>query len=132
MPSCHPRNSLKLRLNLGLNIRVIALACQVLSFQPCKLCPIAIKLQEEWRILWTSCRILFGSLVLSSVHSTIIITNTLINQTGSYYIITNFTLFGIEASYIPLHLDSNIVFTLNLGSVLVSCNNDIILVTEYN
>ena len=33
---------------------------------------------------------LLGSLMLSSVHSTIIITNALINQAGSCYIITNF------------------------------------------
>ena len=35
---------------------------------------------------------LLGSLVLSSVHSTTIITNALINQTGSYYVITKFCL----------------------------------------
>ena len=33
-----------------------------------------------------------GSLVLSSVHLTIIVTNTLINQAGSYYVNTNFYL----------------------------------------
>ena len=33
---------------------------------------------------------LLGSLMFSSVHSTIIITNALISQAGSYYIITNF------------------------------------------
>ena len=41
-----------------------------------------------------------------------------------------FTLFGIEASDIP---DDIIVITLNLGSALVSCNNnDITPVTGYN
>ena len=53
----------------------------------------------------------------------------LINQAGSYYLITSFILFGIEASYIPLHSDDIIVITLDLGSALV---NDIILVTGYN
>ena len=44
-----------------------------------------------------------------------------------------FTLFGIEASYILLHLDDIIIVTLNLGSTPVSCNNnDIILVSGYN
>ena len=43
------------------------------------------------------------------------------------------TLYGIEASYVPLHSDDIIVITLDLGSALVSCsNNDIILVTGYN
>ena len=56
-PGCHLRNSFTLTLNLELNISVIASACQVPSFQPCKLCATTIKLQEEWRILWTSCRI---------------------------------------------------------------------------
>ena len=75
---------------------------------------------------------LLGSLLLSSVHSMIIITNVLINQAGSYYVITSFTLFGIEASYIPLHSDDIIVITLDLGSASVSCNNNnIILVMGY-
>ena len=50
-------STLSLRLNLGLNIHVIILACKVPSFQPHKLCPTAIKLQEEWQIPWTSYRI---------------------------------------------------------------------------
>ena len=58
----------------------------------------------------------------------IIITNALINQAGSYYIITVFTLFGIEASYIPLHLDDISVITLNLSLASALCNNNIILV----
>ena len=40
--------------------------------------------------------------LLSSINSTLIIINTFIIQVGSYYVITIFTLFGIEASYIPL------------------------------
>ena len=74
---------------------------------------------------------LLGSLMLSSVHSTIITTSTLINQAGSYYVITNCYLIGIEASYIPL-LNDIIVITFDLGSTLVSFNsNDIILVMGY-
>ena len=45
---------------------------------------------------------LLGSPILFSVHSSVIITNTLINQAGGYYIIANFALYGIEARYIPL------------------------------
>ena len=37
-----------------------------------------------------------------SVHSTIIITDVLINQVASYYQITNYTLYGIEVNYLPL------------------------------
>ena len=54
--------------------------------------------------------------MLSSVHLTIIITNALTIQAGSYYLITNFYLFGIEASYILLHSDDIIVITLYLNS----------------
>ena len=75
---------------------------------------------------------LLGSLVLSSVHSMIIITNALINQAGNYYVITSFYLIWDRSQLYPLHLDDIIVITLDLGSALVSCNNDIILVTGYN
>ena len=76
---------------------------------------------------------LLGSLVLSSVHSTTIIANALINQTENYYVIANFNLFGIEVSYILSHSDNIIVITHNLGSASVlSNNNDIILVSGYN
>ena len=130
MPGCHPCISLTLKLNLGLNILIIVSACQVLSFQPRKLCLTMIKLQEEWRIPWTSCKIFawFTHAFLSSF--TIIITNALINQTVSYYAITNFTLFGIET--VKFHYsDDIIVVTLNLGSTSVSCNNTILVTGIY-
>ena len=41
-------------------------------------------------------------LMLSSVHSTIIITNTLINQAGSYYVITNFYLIWDRRQLYPI------------------------------
>ena len=57
----------------------------------------------------------------------------LIIQAGSYYIITNFYLIWLEASYIPLHSDDIIVITLDIGSSSISCNNiDIIIVLGYN
>lgn len=73
------------------NIRVIDLAHQVPSSQ----CPTAIKLQTKWRNLWTSHRIFtwFTHAFLNNDH------RHAINQAGSYYVIT---LYGIEASYIPL------------------------------
>ena len=69
--------------------------------------------------------------MLLSVHSTIIITNVLINQAGSYYIITNFTLCGIEADYIH-YLVEIIAITLNLGFAISYNNNNIIFVMEHN
>ena len=69
--------------------------------------------------------------MLLSVHSTIIIINVLINQTARYYIITNFTLCEIEADYIH-YLDEIIAITLNLGFVISSNNNNIILAMEHN
>ena len=73
-------------------ICIIASACQVLSVWPRKLCPTVIKLKQngEFHGHWVDS--LLGSLVLSSVHPKIIITNVLINQAGSYYVITNFYL----------------------------------------
>ena len=43
-----------------------------------------------------------GSLVRSSDHSTIIITNMLINQVGSYYVITNFYLIWGRSQLYPV------------------------------
>ena len=60
---------------------------------------------------------LLCSLMLSSVHSTIIITNMLINQVGSYYIITNFHLILHRSQLAISHyLDDIIVITLDLSS----------------
>ena len=38
------------------------------------------------------------------------------------------TLYGIEARYIPLHLDDIIIITLDLGYASVSCNNNDIII----
>ena len=76
---------------------------------------------------------LLGSPVPFSVHRTIIITNTLIKQTGSYYIITTFSFIWDISQLYPVYLDDINVITLNFGSALVSCNiNNIILVHNYN
>ena len=104
------------------------LACWAPSFQPRKLCQAAIKLQIEWQISWTSCRIYAGLSILSPVHSKIIITNPHFIQTESYYVITNFYLIWDRSQL--LYLDNIVVITLDLSSTQVSCNNsDIILVT---
>ena len=74
-----------------------------------------------------------GSLILSSAHSTIIITNMLINQTGSYYAITNFYLIWNRSQLYPITLMISLLLHLDFGSASVSCNhNNIILVTEHN
>ena len=67
---------------------------------------------------------LLGSLVLSSIHSTIIITNTLINQARIYYVITNFYLIWANIFH---YSDGIIVIKLHLSSALVSCNNNDII-----
>ena len=54
----------------------------VLFFQPRKLCPTAIKLQVEWGIPWTSCRI-FGWFTYAFLGS---LNSALISQAGSYVI----------------------------------------------
>ena len=62
--------------------------------------------------------LLLGSPVPFSIHRTIIITNTLIKQTGSYYVITDFDcIWGISQLY-AVYLDDIIIITLNLGSAL--------------
>ena len=53
LPGCRMRKSLTPRKPAP----VTALACQVLSFQPRKLCLAVIKLQAEWQIPWEWCRI---------------------------------------------------------------------------
>ena len=77
--------------------------------------------------------LLLGSPVPFSIHRTIIITNVLIKQTGSYCVITNFDRKWDISHLYPVYSDDIIVVTLNLGSVSVSCNNNnIILVPVYN
>ena len=76
---------------------------------------------------------LLSSLVLSSIHSTVTVTNTLINHAGNYYIITNFYLKWDRSQVYPITWMILLVFTLDLSSALVLCNNnDIILVMGYN
>ena len=77
---------------------------------------------------------LLGSLVSFSINQTIIITNALLSkQTGSYYIITDFNRIWDISQLYPIYLNDIIVITLDLGSALVLCNNnDIILVPGYN
>ena len=73
-----------------IDIRIIALACQVLSIH----ISCVLQLQAEWLIRVES---LLGLLVHAALivvpfldHSTIIITNALINPAGSCYIITDY------------------------------------------
>ena len=125
-PDCCWRNSLTLRTS--------ALSLWLVKYRLCSqnCVPQQLSSRKNGEFHGHCVGSLLGSLVLSSVHSTIIITNAFISQTGSYYVI-NFTLFGIEASYILLHSDGIIVMTLDLGSTSALCNNNyIILVTGYN
>ena len=77
--------------------------------------------------------LLLSSPMPFSIHRTIIITNTLIKQTGSYYVITDFDRIWDISQLYPVYSDDIVVITLNLSSALVSCNNnDIIPVPGYN
>ena len=81
-----------LRLNLRLNKHVIASVCQLPSSSHVSCVPQQLSSRKNGKFSGHRVESLLGLLVLSSVHSTILITNVLINQTGSYYIITNFYL----------------------------------------
>ena len=72
-------------------IHVIALACWVLSSYTARLCPTPMQ-NGEFR--GHCLKSLLGSLGPLSVHSTIIIINTLIKQAGSYFVITNLPYMG--------------------------------------
>ena len=75
---------------------------EIPSFRPHKLCPIAIKLQVEWWIPRHCVESLLGSFLLFSAHSTMIITNVLINQAGNYYVIINFYLIWDRSQLYPV------------------------------
>ena len=85
LPGCCLCNSLTPRISIS----SLWLALGIVF--PCRLCPTGIKLQEEWQILWTSCRAFtwFTIAIITNALAIAIITNALINQAGSYYIITN-------------------------------------------
>ena len=84
-------------------------------------CILQCRMNGEFRGHYVEC--LFGSPIPFSVYRTIIITNTFIKQTGSYYVITNLKLIWDINQLYPVYLDNIIVITLNLSSAFVSCNN---------
>ena len=133
LATIHIIASYVLRLNLRLNICVIALACQLPSSSHVSCVPQQLSSRKNGKFSGHRVESLLGLLVLFSVHSTIIITKALILiRQVVITLLPIFTLFDIEASYISLHSD-NIVITLDFGYALVSCNNNkFILVMGYN
>ena len=83
----YPRNGLKLWTSVSSLQLVSCFVSGHVSFVPQQ-----FNSRQNGKFCGHRVKSLFGSLMLSSVHSTIIIINAFINQAGSYYIITNFYL----------------------------------------
>ena len=98
LPGCHLHNSLASRTSVSsLQFVEYIVFPTILSFVPQQL-----NSRQNDKFCGYRVESLFGSLVLSSVHSTIIINNTLINQAGSYYVITNFYLIWDRRQLYPI------------------------------
>ena len=97
LPDCCPRNILASRTSMpSLWFVRYRLSCHV-NFIPQQL---NFRQNGEFRVHCVESSL--GPLVLSSVHSTIIITNVLINQAESYYVITNFYLIWDRRQLYPI------------------------------
>ena len=108
------------------------LAGQVSSYVGCV--PLQLNYRQNVEICGHHIESSLGLPVHFSVHSTTIITNVLINQAGSYYAIIKLYLIWDKSLLYPItRMISLLLYTLNLGSASVSCNdNNIILVIGYN
>ena len=99
LPSCRPCNGLKPshpRHHFGFSV-----SCR-LSGHVSRV-PQQLNSKKNGEFRGHSVESSLGSLVLSSVHLTIIFTNALINQAGSYYIISSFYLIWDRSQLYPVN-----------------------------
>ena len=99
LSGCHLHNSLTSRTSMSSLRHLFGL-----SFLPATLnfIPQQLNSRQNGKFHGHHVESLLGLLMLFSVHSTIIITNTLINQARSYYVITNFYLIWDRRQLYPI------------------------------
>ena len=92
LPDCHPCNSFTPSHPCNsFTPRTLTPSLQLVSYclsSHTSCVPQQLNSRQNGKFHGHHIEFLLGSLVLSSVHSTIIITNAFINQAGSYYVIT--------------------------------------------